>query len=49
MTLMAGAWLEGRVSLHELLNRFPDWSVDYENAQLGPTSTVRGWERFPLL
>jgi len=41
MTLMAGARLEGRVALDELLNRFPNWSVDYENAQLAPTSTVK--------
>ena len=24
--------------------RFPEWDVDYDNAKLSPTSTVRGWE-----
>jgi cytochrome P450 len=43
------ARLEGRVALDELLNRFPEWDVDYDNMQLAPTSTVRGWERLPLV
>jgi cytochrome P450 len=43
------ARLEGRVALDELLNRFPEWDVDYDHIKLAPTSTVRGWERMPLL
>jgi cytochrome P450 len=43
------ARLEGRVALDELLNRFPEWDVDYDNIKLAPTSTVRGWERMPLI
>ncbi len=43
------ARLEGRVALDELLNRFPEWDIDYENTKLAPTSTVRGWERMPLI
>jgi cytochrome P450 len=43
------ARLEGRVALDELLNRFPEWDIDYDNSKLAPTSTVRGWERLPLL
>jgi cytochrome P450 len=43
------ARLEGRVALDELLNRWPEWEIDYETAQLAPTSTVRGWERLRLL
>jgi cytochrome P450 len=43
------ARLEGRVALDELLNRFPEWDVDYDNIRLAPTSTVRGWERMPLI
>ena len=39
------ARLEGRVALDELLNRWPEWDVDYETAELAPTPTVRGWER----
>jgi cytochrome P450 len=38
------ARLEGRVALDELLNRFPKWEVDDDNARLSSTSTVRGWE-----
>ena len=43
------ARLEGRVALDELLNRFPEWDIDYDHITLAPTSTVRGWERMPLL
>jgi cytochrome P450 len=43
------ARLEGRVALDELLNRFPEWDVDDDNCKLAPTSTVRGWERMPLI
>src|SRR5262249_35683359 len=43
------ARLEGRVALDELLNRFPEWDVDYDNVKLASTSTVRGWEAMPLL
>jgi cytochrome P450 len=43
------ARLEGRVALDELLNRFPEWDVDYDNIKLAPTSTVRGWEQMPLV
>ncbi len=43
------ARLEGRVALDELLNRFPEWDVDYDDIKLAPTSTVRGWERLPIV
>ncbi|TMM18900.1 MAG: cytochrome P450 [Actinobacteria bacterium] len=42
------ARLEGRVALDEVLTRFPDWDVDWENARRAPTSTVRGWESLPV-
>ncbi len=42
------ARLEGRVALDELLNRWPEWDVDYSEMKLAPTSTVRGWERMPI-
>jgi hypothetical protein len=35
------------VALEEILNRFPDWEVDYDAIKLSPTSTVRGWESLP--
>lgn len=43
------ARLEGRVALDELLNRWPEWGIDYDTAQLAPTSTVRGWERLRVV
>ena len=43
------ARLEGRVALDELLNRFPDWHVDYDGIELAPTSTVRGWQHMPIV
>jgi cytochrome P450 len=43
------ARLEGRIALDEILNRFPEWEVDLTNAEISPTSTVRGWESMPAL
>ena len=43
------ARLEGRIALDEVLNRFPEWDVDLDNARLSPTSTVRGWETLPIV
>ena len=43
------ARLEGRVALDEMLNRWPEWDVDYSGIKLAPTSTVRGWERMPII
>ncbi|MDT3440611.1 MULTISPECIES: cytochrome P450 [unclassified Pseudofrankia] len=40
--------LEGRVALDEVLNRFPTWEVDWDNAVQARTSTVRGWEKLPV-
>ncbi|HLM95129.1 MAG TPA: cytochrome P450 [Acidimicrobiales bacterium] len=41
------ARLEGRVALEEVLQRFPSWEIDWDNAVQARTSTVRGWERLP--
>ena len=43
------ARLEGRVALEEILKRWPDWDVDWAHAQQTRTSTVRGWERLPIV
>jgi cytochrome P450 len=43
------ARLEGRIALDEVLSRFPDWTVDLDNAHLASTSTVRGWETMPAV
>ena len=41
--------LEGRIALEEMLVRFPEWDVDLDDAEMSPTSTVRGWDRLPLV
>ncbi len=41
------ARLEGRVALDEVLQRFPDWQVDWDSVVQAHTPTVRGWERLP--
>jgi cytochrome P450 len=43
------ARLEGRVALDEVLQRFPDWEVDWDHAVQARTSTVRGWEHLPVV
>jgi cytochrome P450 len=43
------ARLEGRLALDEVLNRFPEWEVDWDGAKRAPTSTVRGWETLPVV
>jgi cytochrome P450 len=43
------ARIEGRVALDEVLSRFPTWEVDWDNAVQARTSTVRGWERLPVV
>jgi cytochrome P450 len=43
------ARLEGRVALDEVLKRFPTWDIDWDNAVQARTSTVRGWERLPVV
>ncbi len=41
------ARVEGRVALDEILKRFPDWTVDIDNAKLSSSSTTRGWDTLP--
>ena len=43
------ARLEGRVVLEELLERFPEWDVDYANCRMGNSPGVRGYEALPIL
>lgn len=42
------ARVEGRVAFEEILKRFPDWTVDLENAELSSSSTTRGWDTMPV-
>jgi len=32
-----------------VLQRWPSWEVDWAEAKMQQTSSVRGWERLPLL
>jgi cytochrome P450 len=43
------ARLEGRVALDEVLQRFPEWEIDWDGAVQARTSTVRGWEKLPVV
>jgi cytochrome P450 len=43
------ARLEGRIALEEVLKRFPEWEIDTARAVQARTSTVRGWEKLPVL
>ena len=42
------ARLEGQVALEEVLDRWPEWHVDHDQAKRAHTSTVRGWDRLPV-
>ncbi len=42
------ARLEARIAIDEILTRFPEWEVDYDNAQLD-SSQVRGWSTMPVI
>jgi cytochrome P450 len=43
------ARLEARVAFEELLKRWPNWEVDYANAERAHTASVRGWARLPVI
>jgi len=43
------ARLEACIALDEVLDRFPEWEIDMENARRAPTSTVRGWDSMPAI
>ncbi|MCK9899274.1 cytochrome [Parafrankia colletiae] len=43
------ARMEGRIALEEALRRFPNWEVDRDRAVRLHTSTVRGYEKLPVI
>jgi cytochrome P450 len=43
------ARMEGRIALDEVLQRFPTWEVDWDQAVQTRTSTVRGWDKLPVV
>jgi cytochrome P450 len=42
------ARMQARVALEEVLKRWPDWEVDYDNAVKAHTASVRGWATLPV-
>lgn len=42
------ARLEARVAFEEVLKRWSNWDVDYDNARRAHTSSVRGWAQLPV-
>ncbi|MDT5175472.1 MAG: hypothetical protein QOG37_2723 [Mycobacterium sp.] len=42
------ARMQARVALEEVIKRWPDWEVDYANAKMAHTSSVRGWAALPV-
>jgi cytochrome P450 len=42
------ARMQARVALEEMLLRWPEWEVDYDDAAMAHTSSVRGWGRLPI-
>lgn len=41
------ARVQARVALEEVLSRWPDWEVDYDEAKRAHTTSVRGWATLP--
>lgn len=42
------ARMQARVVLEEVLKRWPDWDIDYDNATKAHTASVRGWAKLPV-
>jgi cytochrome P450 len=42
------ARLELRLVLEATLERFPEWTVDHEHAELTEGIDTRGWEKLPV-
>jgi cytochrome P450 len=42
------ARMQARVVLEEVLKRWPDWEIDYDNAEKAHTASVRGWSKLPV-
>lgn len=43
------ARMQARVALEEMLTRWPEWDIDFDNAAMAHTSSVRGWGRLPII
>ncbi|MGV0870796.1 cytochrome P450 [Mycolicibacterium sp. XJ879] len=42
------ARMQARVALEEMLKRWPEWDVDYQEAAMAHTASVRGWGKLPI-
>jgi cytochrome P450 len=42
------ARLQGRIALEEVLARFPEWEVDWDNAEFAFDGDLRGWDSLPV-
>ncbi len=42
------ARMQAKVVLEEVIRRWPDWEIDYDNAARAHTSSVRGWAKMPV-
>ncbi|MGE2690702.1 cytochrome P450 [Mycolicibacterium pulveris] len=42
------ARMQARVALEEMLKRWPEWDVDYADAAMAHTASVRGWGKLPI-
>jgi cytochrome P450 len=42
------ARMQARIALEEILTRWAEWEVDYDNAVMAHTSSVRGWGKLPV-
>ncbi len=42
------ARVQAKVALEEVLSRWPDWEVDYDQARHAHTTSVRGWATLPV-
>lgn len=43
------ARMQAQVALQEVVKRWPDWTVDYGNAAMAHTTSVRGWAKLPVM
>jgi cytochrome P450 len=42
------ARMQTRVAFEEVIQRWPEWDIDYANASKAHTSSVRGWAKLPV-
>jgi cytochrome P450 len=43
------ARLQGRIALEEVLERFPEWDIDWEHAKFVFDGDLRGWDSLPVV